>query len=124
MTVSNSSNRVVAQGNGLVTSFSYNFIMPNAADAVVIYTDTSGNQTTLSPTQYTILGIGNASGGTVTYPLTGSPIATGTTLTIARIVPIDQTTSLTGQGPPFGSVEAALDYLTYIAQQLNSSVSE
>lgn len=125
-TVSTTSSTTTAQGNGVTTAFSYNFPISSAAYAVV--TVTNGTVTpittiTLSPTQYTITGIGGATGGTVTYPKAGSPLPSGYSITISRVLPLIQTTSLCNQGPTFCAIEHALDYLTYIAQQLWSSIA-
>lgn len=125
-TVGTTSSSVTAQGNGVTTAFNYAFIMPSASYAVVQITDTTVTPTvvtTLSPTQYSITGINNSSGGTVTYPLSGSPLASGKYITISRVVPLIQTTSLCSQGPTFCAIEHALDYLTYIAQQLQTEIS-
>ncbi|SIO58425.1 glycosyl hydrolase family 28-related protein [Paraburkholderia phenazinium] len=119
MTISTTSNTTVAQGNGLTTSFNYSFPVPAASELNVSYTDINGNVTELSPSTYSVTGIGTSNGGAVTYPLTGSPIASGTSLTIQREVPYVQLTDLVNQSGYYPSVvEAALDYLTMQTQQL------
>ena len=119
MTVSTTQSRVVLSGNGSVTVFPFSFLIPASGDELIIYTDSSGNETTLTSSQYTVTGFGNATGGTVTYPLSGSPIASGTTLTIARNLPYVQGTSLANQGPFLpSSIEAALDYNIMAIQQI------
>ena len=119
MTISTTSKEVVAQGNGLTTSFSFSFPVPLASELYVYYTDATGTQTLLSQTQYSVTGIGSAVGGSVTYPLVGSPIATGTSLTIQRIVAYQQLTDLVNQSGYYPNVvENALDYLTMQTQQL------
>lgn len=119
MTISTTSNTVVVQGNGLVTSFDFTFPVPLASELFVYYTDTTGAQTLLSSTQYSVTGIGTANGGAVTYPLSGSPIASGTSLTIQRVVQYQQLTDLVNQSGYYPNVvENALDYLTMQTQQL------
>ena len=98
MTVSITACKVIALGNGAQTTFSYDFEMPIGSAYTLIYTDASGNQTTLSPSAYTVTGMGNANGGTFTYPLSGSPIAAGTSLTFIRQTPYTQATSLGNPG--------------------------
>lgn len=121
MTINTQTNVVVAQGNGATNPFSYNFLIPLAADAEVIYTDATGASTILNPAQYTITGIGNPNGGTVTYPIVGSPIASGTTLTIARILPLVQATTLSNQGNQYPTAtEGALDYEMMALQQVSN----
>jgi hypothetical protein len=120
-TVGTATNSVTAQGNGVTITWSYNFKIPTASEAVVIYTDASGNQTTLPPSSYTLTGAGSSSGGSVVYPTVASgnpPIANGTTLTIERVVPYVQTTSVANQGPTFAAIENGLDNTVYQTQQL------
>lgn len=119
MTISTTSNTVVVQGNGLTTSFDFTFPVPLASELFVYYTDATGAVTTLNPSQYSVTGIGTANGGAVTYPLSGSPIASGTSLTIQRIVSYQQLTDLVNQSGYYPNVvENALDYLTMQTQQL------
>lgn len=121
MTIGTSTSRVVCQGNAATTSFSYNFLIPQAAYAVVTYTDASGNSTVLNPFAYTLSGVGQPAGGTVTYAPGGTPIASGTTLTIQRIVPYQQLTSLVNQSGFYPDVvEAAMDSIVQQVQQLAS----
>ena len=120
MTVGVQTNEIVCQGNGATTLFAFPFLIPAASNAVVTYTAVDGTQTVLTPFQYTISGIGNSAGGTVVYPLSGYPIPSGSSLLIARALPLIQGTSLNNQGPTFGSIETALDYLTMLVQQLAS----
>jgi hypothetical protein len=124
MTVSSTSSRVVYNGNGSTTTFPFGFKVQQAADLAVVYTDATGTDFTLSASQYGATGFGVDAGGTVTYPLSGSPIVSGTTLTIYRKVAVTQPTSISNQGAMWPQViEAALDRLTYIAQNVGDSVS-
>lgn len=119
MTIATTTSRVVAQGNGATTSFSYSYLIPSSDDLVVTHTDASGNSTPLASTQYSVSGLGNAAGGTVTYPLSGTPMATGESLTIQRVVPFKQLTKLTNQGGYYPEVvEDALDDVVMQTQQL------
>jgi hypothetical protein len=128
-TITTSSSSVTVGGNGSTTVFSFPFVGVQASDITVTYTNASGVATVLLPTQYTLtLNAANPGavwgvGGTVTYPLAGSPIATGTTLTIARAVPYQQTVS-SNQGQLFPlAVEQALDLLEMQIQQVNGLAS-
>src|SRR5471030_2015711 len=119
MTVSSTSNRVVYQGNGTTTAFPFAFKVQQAADLVVVYTDATGTDFTLSGSQYAASGFGLDAGGSVTYPVSGSPIASGTTLTIYRDVAPTQPTSISNQGAMWPQViEGALDRLTFIVQKI------
>lgn len=126
MTVNNSTNKVVASGNGVQTVFDFAFIAVDAGDLEVILTDSSGNETTLLPAQYavtlnpTLPGQIWSIGGTVAYPLTGSPIPMGSTITIVRELSLTQLVALGNQGNEFPSaVETALDLLEMQLQQIN-----
>jgi hypothetical protein len=119
MTLETTTNKTIFLGNNATTTFTYSFIIPTAASARVIYTDADGVELEVAPAAYTITGINDPDGGTVEYPLSGSPIATGTTLTVERIVPLEQTTDLVNQGGYYPSVvEDALDYQMMAIQQI------
>jgi hypothetical protein len=121
--VSSLTNKTVISGNGITTVFSYNFQINNAVDVLAIYTNATGVSTTLTSAQYTITGLGSVSGGTLTYPLTGSPIASGTTLTIARILGLTQPTSISNQGAFYPqAVEAAIDRAVMEVQQISEQI--
>lgn len=61
-------------------------------------------------------------GGSLTYPLTGSPIALGTSLTLLRTLPLTQVTSLDNQGNQYpAAIESALDTLCMQIQQVNET---
>lgn len=123
MTIANTSNKVVANGNAATTNWPFTFLIPDAASLLVYYTDANGLITSLPSSQYTVAGLNNPNGGSVNYPLSGSPIAVGTTLTIYRSVAYTQQRSIQNQGGFFPDVyEAALDYLTMQTQQLNELV--
>ncbi len=130
MTVSTTSSKVILPGNGFLTSFGFTFQVRSASDLQVTYTDANGNQTVLGPTQYGValnpIPTGQlwAAGGSVTYPLTGPAIASGTSLTIARNVAYLQNASLINQGGYYPqNTEAALDLLTMQDQQLAEQLS-
>lgn len=129
MTISNSASSAVFLGNGVTNPFSFNLIAaPSgstttqaAANIQVSYTDGSGNTNILSPTTYTLSFNANFIGGTILYPKTGSPIANGTSLTVRRIVPLTQPTSISNQGAFYPQVtESALDNLELQIQQVSA----
>lgn len=112
------------QGNNATTVFSFGFIAGIASNISVTYTDASGNQTVLTPSQYTLVINPPASGqcwgigGTVTYAPSGLPIGTGTMLTVTRLVPYTQTTSVSNQSFYPQSIECAMDKIVMQTQQL------
>lgn len=130
MTISSTANKIIFSGNGATTSFPFTFPAIAATDILAYYTDSLGNITTLvqgsGTTQYQVsltaavppnpTGIG----GTVTYNPSGTPIASGTTLTIIRTMPLTQATSLANQGTLYPTViEQSLDGLLAQIQQIN-----
>lgn len=120
MTVETTTNKVIFIGNDATTIFTYSFVIPTAESVVLLYTDTDGVQTNIPPSRYGITGIGDPDGGTLTYPLSGSPIAAQTSLTLMRIVPLVQTTDLVNQGGYYPSVvEGEFDYQMEAIQQIN-----
>ena len=123
MTVSITLCKIIVPGNGTQTVFTYNFELPVGALYALIYTDANGNQTTVPSSAYSVSGIGNASGGSFTYPLTGAGIAAGTSLTFIRQTPFTQATSL-GLNGGYSStvVEGGLDWIVYQVQQLAEQV--
>lgn len=129
MTISTTSSSITISGNGATTDFDFPFVADSAEDLEVIYTDAAGTITTLAPSVYDVtinttpVGELWGIGGTVTYPLSGSPIASGTTLTINRIVPYTQNISIGNQGAFYPqAVEQGLDVLELQIQQLETGL--
>lgn len=118
MTVTTTSSSTTLSANSATTVWPYTFIIPDATSVVITVTDANGNPSIIAPANYTITGLGNSAGGSVTYPLSGSPLATGNTFTIARAVPYTQPTSIVNQDGFYPDVlEAALDNLEMQIQQ-------
>ncbi|OFX06600.1 MAG: hypothetical protein A3D94_00665 [Alphaproteobacteria bacterium RIFCSPHIGHO2_12_FULL_66_14] len=124
MSLSSTTNKVIHDGNGATTEWPFSFPVLETDHLAVIFTDASGAETTLSPTLYGAAGIGSPSGGSVTYPLSGTPIASNTKLTIVRTVPYTQTTVLSNQGGYYPEVvERRFDQIYMALQQLEERVS-
>jgi len=127
VTISTTSSTTTLLGNGVVTDFDFDFTVPSVEALTVFYTDADGEQTTLLSSQYNVTlnavapGQLWSVGGTVTYPLAGSPIAEGTSLTITRSLPYTQPVSIQNQGNFYPLVvERALDRLEMQIQQANA----
>lgn len=124
MTISSTANKAIRYGNGVATSWPYKFLIPNASQLSIIVTDPLGNQSPLAPSQYSVSGIGSRNGGTVTFPLSGAPLAMGWSITILRTLPIVQLTDIVNQDGFYPDVlEDSADYLTMVDQQLSESLS-
>lgn len=131
MTVSTTLNKVIYQGNGSSTVFAFSFPGVVASDIQVYFTDASGNVTLLASSAYTLsltAATGTnptGAGGSVTYNPSGTPIATGTTLTILRTLPFSQLTSFANQGNLWQPVvEQAFDYSMMAIQQVEQQVGQ
>ena len=127
MTISTTASSVTYTGNSATTVFNFSFVGAAAADISVSLV-TGGVTTVLNPAVYTLALNAPAGGslwgigGTVTYPIAGSPITSATTLTITRNVPLTQTVSISNQGAFYpDAVEQALDLLAMEIQQVNNS---
>lgn len=116
MTVSSTTNKVSANGNGSQTVFPYSFKIFDQDDLTVILRNASGGETTQTiTTNYTVSGVGSASGGNVT--MVTAP-ASGESLTIIREQPLTQGLDLVPNDPfPAASFEDQLDKLTFMVQQ-------
>jgi len=145
MSVSSTLSKVTYQGDGSSTNFSFMFAIPGGntvsqsaqflqvtivnaqgvSSTVVFGPGATQFQLTLNaPIQLNPTPVG----GTVTYgsPLIGgTPLPFGSTITIQRVMPLTQLTSLQNQGVLWQTViEQALDYLTMLDQQFTSSFGQ
>lgn len=125
MTISTQASEATFLGNGSNTLFTFSFVADQASDIEVIYTNASGVVSLLNPSVYTLvinappLGGLWGIGGSVTYPISGTPIQSGTSLTIRRAVPLTQEVTISNQGPFYPQVvEQALDILELQIQQI------
>lgn len=124
MTISNTAVKVLVACDGVTTTFNYGFYIDKQADATLYLIDSAGNYTTLSSSAWSGTGFGNASGGTFTYPLAGSPVAAGNSLLLLRNIPYTQLSNLSNQGAYYpGAVEGALDWLAAQTQQLREMLA-
>ena len=119
MTIATQSSSIILNASGVTYPFA--FVSPNASDISVIYTTTAGIQSTLTPSQYSVVlnsvptgGLWSTS-GTVT---TSTSYASGT-ITIQRVLPFQQLTTISNQGDFNPQViEQALDQLCMEIQQV------
>jgi Pectate lyase superfamily protein/Right handed beta helix region len=125
MTVSTSVSKTVVNGNGVATIFAFTFKINSSSDLVVVKTSTAGVDTTLTlGVDYSVSGVGAGGGGSITYPLTGTALATGERITMRRVVPLTQLTDLTNQSAFYAEVhESAFDVLVMADQQLQEQLN-
>lgn len=126
MTISTTTASVTYTGNGATTSFAFSFLIPTGGITVYKYTKSTLARTTLTlDVDYSVSGLDDPAGGTVTYPLSGSPLASTELIEIRRTVALTQATALSNQGPfSPDSIEDALDKLTELVQQVNDFLGQ
>lgn len=120
MTVQSQTSRADYSGNGATTLFAVPFYFLLATDLQVIRTDTSTSPVTVVTlvlnTDYTVAGVANPAGGSITTTL--APTASQR-LSILRNVPYTQLKHYVPNDPfPAASHEMGLDKLTMEVQQL------
>ena len=127
MTVSTTTNRVTYTGNNSTATYSYTYKIFQQTELLVTVRNTSTNvETTLAiSTDYTVTGVGEASGGTIVlqgtgkaWQGTGSNLNTGYVLSIRRVLALTQETDIRNQGDFFPEVhEDVFDKQVMISQQ-------
>lgn len=125
MTIATSSNFTRALGTGAATAFDFSFVADSASYVSVDYYTGSSFVETITTSLYTLFINPPATGqiwgigGTVVYPLTGTPVPLGDSLLIQRTLPLTQVISISNQGPFAQQViEEALDTLCMQIQQV------
>ena len=121
MTVSSTTVKSTASGDGSTTQFAYTFkIFANTDLEVIIRTNSTGAETTKTlSTHYTVAGVGAASGGSITFTSGNVPIS-GETVVIRRNVPQTQAIDYIANDPfPAETHEEGLDRVTMVAQQVS-----
>lgn len=115
-------------GDDVTTVFPFEFKVYDKDHLRVILTSSAGVESELVlDTDYTVsLNADQDSdpGGSITYPVSGDPLATGEKLTILTDQPATQEAVLNNMGGFFPkTIEKRLDWLTILVQQLSEKVS-
>ena len=121
MTVSSTTVKSTASGDGSTTAFTYSFkIFADSDLEVIIRTNSTGAETTKTlSTHYTVAGAGAASGGSITFTSGNIPVV-GETVVIRRNVPQTQAINYIANDPfPAETHEEGLDRVTMVAQQVS-----
>lgn len=116
MAVSSQNNKDLYTGTGSQVAFSYTFRILDDDDILVDIKDTDGVITTqIKTTNYTVTGVGQQAGGTITFVV--APLSTDTII-LTRSVALTQEVDYKEQDTfPAETHEEALDKLTMINQQ-------
>lgn len=132
MTVSSTANRNDYTGNDTTATYNYSFRIFLNSDLKLTVRNTSTDvETELTlTTDYTVTGVGDASGGTIVLVDAGqdwisasSYLDTGYELTIRRVVPLTQGTDIRNQGDFYPEVhEDVFDKLTMTDQQQQDEI--
>lgn len=118
MTLTNTTSAVTVPADGATTTFDFDFIVYGSDKTQLFITDAEGVDTEVPNNEYSVTGVGEATGGTFTYPLAGDPVASGNSLTFKRNQPVTQTLDLVNNQPFLAEViERALDEQTAVSQQ-------
>ncbi|QDP64286.1 MAG: putative tail fiber protein [Prokaryotic dsDNA virus sp.] len=123
MTISTTNIKNSYAGNSNTSVFQYTFKILANTELQVIIRASSGTETVkILTTHYTVSGVGNASGGNVTFT-SGNIPATGETVVIRRVTAQTQNLDLV-ENDPFSAetVESAFDKLTSINQELQEQL--
>lgn len=117
MTIENEQSEVFYQGNGATTEFPFSFLIPEGALEVFILEGIM--ETPVSSSLYSVAGLDNPAGGTVTYPLSGALLPSSQSIIIRRRLPYTQPINIENQQRFFASVfTTALDRATMQVQQI------
>ena len=123
MTISTTNIKNSYAGNSNTSVFQYTFKILANTELQVIIRASSGTETVKTiTTHYTVSGVGNSSGGNVTFT-SGNIPATGETVVIRRVTSQTQNLDLV-ENDPFSAetVESAFDKLTSINQELQEQL--
>ena len=123
MTVSSTTTKVSASGDGSTAAFNYTFkVFANSEMEVIIRSSTGTETTKTLTTHYNVSGAGNDSGGTVTFT-SGNIPASGETVVLRRKLALTQGTDYVENDPfPANSHEDGLDRLTMITQGIKEEL--
>lgn len=119
MTISSEISRVDYVGNGATSVYPYTFKILSESDLLVTVRDTNDAESTLTyPSNFTVTGVGESSGGSIT--LLAGNLASGYAITIRRQLTLVQEADIRNQGAFYREVhEDVFDRLTMVDQQLH-----
>ena len=123
MTISTTTIKNSYNGDGSTTAFTYTFKVADQNEIEVIIRSSNGTETVKTlTTHYTVSGVGNAGGGTVTFTSGNIPVS-GETVVLRRDTDITQTMDLIDNDPMSAdTIETAHDKSIAIAQELQEQI--
>ena len=123
MTISTTTIKNSYSGDGSTTQFNYTFKITDKDDIEVIIRSSGGTETVKTiTTHYTVAGVGNANGGSITFTSGNIPTATETVI-LRRDTPQTQTMDLIDNDPMSAdTIEDAHDKAIAITQELRKKL--
>ena len=123
MTISTTTIKNSFAGNNSTSAFTYTFKISAASEMQVIIRSSGGTETVKTlTTHYTISGVNNSGGGTVTFTAGNIPV-TGETVILRRDTAITQTMDLIDNDPMSAdTIETAHDKSIAISQELQEEI--
>ena len=114
-------------GNGVTTAVPFTFKVFEAADIEVTHTDANGVETVLTLNTHYSVAVNadqdTSPGGTLTYPVSGTPLPVGETITIVGATAYEQDLDISNAGRFLPNViENALDKGAILNQQLKEKL--
>lgn len=126
MAVQNDKNRIVYPGNGVQDTFDFDFYVADEPNELVVTRIDADNVEfkLLLDIDFAItVSSVDENGGTIQYPISGPPLPADQKIAIERLVTETQPKVLRNQGGFYlNSIEAALDRLTHLVQQLSDAI--
>lgn len=126
MTIQTSVRKARFIGNAVTTTFPFSFKTFSATDLVFTQTSIAGVDTLVVSNFSVVLNTDQegSPGGVVTYPTSGSPLATGVVFTITTNESATQLTDLTNAGGFFPkTITDRFDYLTVLIQRALAGIA-
>lgn len=113
----------VYTGDGSNKTFDYNFYISAESELIVVRTDADDVETVVDASEYSVSGVGGASGGAVTYPISGDAVPSDEKVTLYLSLPLTQSLDLEPEGTfDPQTIELALDKVTRITGILEREV--
>ena len=108
-------------GDSSVTQFDFDFLIEDSSELLVQYTNSSGEQTTLTlDVDYSIHEVGNKNGSYITFPIAGSSystLASNEVISLSLTLDIEQDKEYANSNKlNFSTLEWSFDYITRILQ--------
>lgn len=121
MSITNTDREISYVGNGVTYEWPYTFKMLENSVNVELTEISTGTVTVVSSDDFSVTGLGESGGGTVTYPLSGPALAATHKITLYRLVPHTQPITVLNQTRYYADVVMEVwDRITMMIQDLSN----